>query len=91
MFRILLCQIVNLLDNNSRIVGINSTAKSSSASIHNINLALQVLRNNLKFPMENLYNSEDIHKGDSSLIKSLLLQIKKVYKSQSQYIEKINK
>jgi len=58
--------------------------------MHNINLALQVLRSNTKMPMEFLYSAEDIHKGDCNLIRKLLLQIKKVYSFHSQYIEKIN-
>ena len=40
--------------------------------------------------MENLHCAEEIHKGDTSVIRNLLLQIKKVYTNHSQYIEKIN-
>jgi hypothetical protein len=75
---VLLCDLVSKLE-HSEITGVERNAKRRGAQMHNINLALAVLRKRRNMPIQYLWSHEEIHKGNPIVILGLLEQLRRAY------------
>ncbi|KAJ4460560.1 hypothetical protein PAPYR_3192 [Paratrimastix pyriformis] len=71
-------EIVGALEHHE-IEGVTKAPKSTASFLHNTRKALEVLRKKKNMPMQHLYSEEDIMRGNSIVILSLLEQMRRAY------------
>lgn len=76
----ILCEIIGRLERNP-LNGIHILPKTAAAALHNIRKALDTLYKKPAFPSKYMFCDEEILKGNGNLIRSLLKDIKSVYKN----------
>ena len=94
-YRVLLCNLINILDKENKITGITCNSRSTNSSLKNINKFLEVLRmkkvNCLYYyikniPYDYLWSEDEILAGNGNVIRNLLKQIKKAYNKETESI-----
>ena len=89
---VLLCDLINRCEGRNEIIkGIIRKANNKSQIQVNINKALEYLRTIEKFPSRNLWNNNEIIKGNSKVIWELLNDIYGFYGNKLKFKKKLNK
>jgi hypothetical protein len=74
-----LCELIELLERCSFLVGVARAPRSAAACRHNVHIALEALRRNPKMCDERLYATERILRADPPTVIALLADVRRAY------------